>query len=476
MASAKSSKKRFLLTLAVIAVLFVLLVAVGRFAGWIGGDSQGHPVEVSTVSERTITRIVTATGRIQPEIEIKIAPDVSGEIIELNVREGDFVYEGDILVRIRPDIIQARLDESNATLLGQQARMEQNRASKLRAKNEYEQKRVLFDRNMVSQLEYENARRAYEAEQASFNASTFQVENARAQLRRIEEELRQTTIRAPMTGTVSRLDVERGERVVGSIQMAGTEMLRIAQMEQMEVRVNVNENDIVYVSENDTARIDVDAYPGRQFVGIVTEIANSAITRGDGTAEQITEYPVKIRILSPHNTGSDGMQSVRSRNVEMTANRSDEGTSSRNMEGGAAQRNHEGSAHQIAERTTPQNSEVSLLEPAAWFKPGMTATVDIETIRETNVISVPLQAVTMRDFNLVNPDTTAIGREDMRRVVFRVVDDHAAMTEVHTGISDDRFIHILSGVEKGDEIVSGNYRILSRVLSDGDAITITSRQ
>ena len=466
MASGKSSKKRLLLTLVVIAVLFVLLIVAGRLAGWIGGDGQGHPVEVSTVSERTITRIVTATGRIQPEIEIKIAPDVSGEIIELNVREGDFVYEGDVLVRIRPDIIQARLDESNATLLGQQARMEQNRASMLRAKNEYEQKRVLFDRNMVSQLEYENARRAYEAEQASFNASTFQVENARAQLRRIEEELRQTTIRAPMTGTVSRLDVERGERVVGSIQMAGTDMLRIAQMEQMEVRVNVNENDIVYVSENDTARIDVDAYPGRQFVGIVTEIANSAITRGDGTAEQITEYPVKIRILSPHNTSRDGVQSVRSGSAESTAHRNAEGNSDRNT--GLV-------SHQIAEGIDHQHSEVSLIEPAAWFKPGMTATVDIETIRETNVISVPLQAVTMRDFNLVNPDTTAIGREDMRRVVFRVVDEHVVMTEVQTGISDDRFIRILSGVEKGDEIVSGNYRILSRVLGDGDAVNITAR-
>lgn len=442
MATGKSSKKRFLLTVVVIAVLFVLLIVTGRLTGWIGGDSQGHPVEVSTVSERTITRIVTATGRIQPEIEIKIAPDVSGEIIELNIREGDFVHEGDVLVRIRPDIIQARLDESNATLLGQQARMEQNRASMLRAKNEFEQKRALFDRNMVSQLEYENAHRAYEAEQASFNASTFQVENARAQLRRIEEELRQTTIRAPMTGTVSRLVVERGERVVGSVQMAGTEMLRIAQMEQMEVRVNVNENDIVYVSENDTARIDVDAYPGRQFVGLVTEIANSAITRGDGTAEQITEYPVKIRILSPHNIGRDGSQSARLQNAEGVA---------------------------------LQNSEVSLIEPAAWFKPGMTATVDIETIRESNVISVPLQAVTMRDFNLANPDTTSVGREDMRRVVFRVVDEHVVMTQVQTGISDDRFIRILSGVEKGDAIVSGNYRILSRVLSDGDAVNITSR-
>ncbi len=437
MASKKGSKKRLWLIIFAIIFLFVIMAVVGRSAGWIGGDTGGHPVETSIVGERNITRIVTATGRIQPEVEVKIAPDVSGEIVELNIREGDFVYEGDVLLRIRPDIIQARLDEANATLLGQKARMEQNRASMLRAKNEFEQKRTLFEREMVSQLEFENASRSYEAEQASFNASSYQVENARAQLRRIEEELRQTTIRAPMTGTVSRLDVERGERVVGSVQMAGTEMLRVARMEQMEVRVNVNENDIVYVSENDTARIDVDAYPGRQFVGVVTEIANSAITRGDGTAEQITEYPVKIRILSRHNR-SDAIED----------------------------------GQEPEERIQLQNSEVTIPQPIAQFKPGMTATVDIETLREENVTSVPLQAVTMRDFNRKNPDTTGIGREDMRRVVFRVIDGKAGMVQVETGISDDRYIHVISGVGNGDEIVSGNYRILSRVLEDGDIVRV----
>ncbi len=439
MASKKRSKKRLWFIIAAVILAFAILAVIGRAAGWIGGDAGGHPVETSIVSERTITRIVTATGRIQPEVEVKIAPDVSGEIVELNVREGDFIYEGDVLVRIRPDIIQARRDEANATLLGQKARMEQNRASMLRAKNEFEQKRTLFEREMISQLEFENASRSYEAEMASFNASSYQVENARAQLRRIEEELRQTTIRAPMTGTVSRLDVERGERVVGSIQMAGTEMLRIAQMEQMEVRVNVNENDIVYVSENDTARIDVDAYPGRQFVGVVTEIANSAITRGDGTAEQITEYPVKIRVLSAHNiSGSPGDMDIPEEKIQLN------------------------------------NTEVTIPQPIAQFKPGMTATVDIETVREENVISVPLQAVTMRDFNKNNPDTVEVSREDMRRVVFRVTNGKAEMLQVETGLSDDRYIRVISGVQIGDEIVSGNYRVLSRVLEDGDDVRVTT--
>ncbi len=439
MASKKRSKKRLWFIIAAVILAFAILAVIGRAAGWIGGDAGGHPVETSIVSERTITRIVTATGRIQPEVEVKIAPDVSGEIVELNVREGDFIYEGDVLVRIRPDIIQARRDEANATLLGQKARMDQNRASMLRAKNEFEQKRTLFEREMISQLEFENASRSYEAEMASFNASSYQVENARAQLRRIEEELRQTTIRAPMTGTVSRLDVERGERVVGSIQMAGTEMLRIAQMEQMEVRVNVNENDIVYVSENDTARIDVDAYPGRQFVGVVTEIANSAITRGDGTAEQITEYPVKIRVLSAHNiSGSPGDMDIPEEKIQLN------------------------------------NTEVTIPQPIAQFKPGMTATVDIETVREENVISVPLQAVTMRDFNKNNPDTVEVSREDMRRVVFRVTNGKAEMLQVETGLSDDRYIRVISGVQIGDEIVSGNYRVLSRVLEDGDDVRVTT--
>ncbi|MBP3191218.1 efflux RND transporter periplasmic adaptor subunit [Natronogracilivirga saccharolytica] len=441
MASRKKSGKRIWLVTGLAFAGLVVLVFIGRAAGWIGGEPVGHSVEVSKVSERNIVRIVTATGRIQPETEVKIAPDVSGEIIELNVREGDFVHEGDVLLRIRPDIIQARKDEMQATILGQKARMEQNRASKLRAQNEFEQKKTLFDKGMVSQLEYENARRTHEAEVASFNASVYQVDNARAQLRRIEEELRQTTIKAPMTGTISRLDVERGERVVGSIQMAGTEMLRIARMEQMEVQVNVNENDIVYVAEDDTARIEVDAYPGREFIGVVTEIANSAITRGDGTAEQITEYPVKIRILSPHNpdTRESGAPWDRSDMVRL------------------------------------QDSEVAIRQPVAYFKPGMTATVDVETVREENVVSVPLQAVTMRDFSAGNPDTTEIDEEDMRRVVFRVDDDKANMVEVITGISDDRFIHVLSGLQPGDRVVSGNYRVLSRELQDGNQIRIASR-
>ncbi len=441
MAPEKTSKKRFWIVLTAVLVGCVLLVVVARTLGWIGGDVSGHPVETSVVSERDIIRIVTATGRIQPEIEVKIAPDVSGEIVELNVREGDFVYEGDVLLRIRPDIIQARLEETNAALLSQKAQMERSRASMLRAKNEYEQQKSLFERDMVSQLEFENARRSYEAEEAGFNAAGYQVETARAQLRRIEEELRQTTIRAPMTGTISRLDVERGERVVGSVQMTGTEMLRIARMEQMEVRVNVNENDIVYVSENDTARIEVDAYPDRQFVGIVTEIANSAVTRGDGTAEQITEYPVKIRITSLHNVGQN------------PDNRPDT----------------------LTEEVLLSGSEVTVPQPVAQFKPGMTAMVDIETLREKLVPSVPLQAVTMRDFSLSNPDTAGIGREDMRRVVFRVDGGEVEMVEVETGISDERYIHITSGINVGEKIVSGNYRILSRVLEDGDAITEVDR-
>ncbi len=342
MAVQQSSKKRIWKTIAGILAVFLLLAVIGHATGWIGGNTPGHEVETSRVSERDITRIVTATGRIQPEVEMKIAPDVSGEIVELYVREGDFVYEGDVLLRIRPDIIQARLD------------------------------------------------------------------------------------------------VERGERVVGSIQMAGTEMLHIARMEQMEVSVNVNENDIVYVSENDTARIEVDAYPGHPFVGIVTEIANSAITRGDGTAEQITEYPVKIRILSLHNTGLE----------------------------------YGGKAGRQSEEVRLQDSDVVVDMVPARFKPGMTATVDVETLRETSVLSVPLQAVTMRDYSLGNTDTTAAGREDLRRVVFRVSDGIAERVEVETGISDDRYIHVLPCLQPNDEIVSGNYRILSRVLEDGDAVRV----
>lgn len=437
-----SKKKKKLSLWKVITSIVFILVAVaiiGRFAGWFDGEPLGVSVETETVELRTITQVVTASGTIKPEVEVKLSPDVSGEIIELTVKEGDFVQEGDLLLRIRPDLIQARIDELNASLLNTKARMEQARATKLNAEVNYARQKQLYDREVISEMDYLASLRSYEAESANFRASTYMVESAKAQLRRVEEELRQTVIRAPMTGTISQLNVERGERVVGSIQMAGTELLRIARMEQMEVEVNVNENDIVNVSVGDTARVDVDSYPGQNIFGVVTEIANSSIMRGQGTTEQITEYPVKVRILSPHNLQDSDSDEI----------------------------------HRIETGERPTNITIPQ------FKPGMTATVDIETKTEFNAMSIPIQAVTVRDFKKIQPDTAVAkgsraARDDFRRVVFVVENEHAKMLEVETGISDDSYIVIKGGLSEGEEIVTGSYRILSRVLEDGDKIRVTN--
>jgi HlyD family secretion protein len=394
-------------------------------------------VETAKAEQKTITQLVSASGTVRPEVEVIISPDVSGEIIELTVKEGDVVRQGDLLVRIRPDLYQARIDELRASVMNTKAREQQARASMLRAEMNFQRQKQLFEANVIPEMEYITAKTNFDAETASHKASEFTVQSAEAQLRRAEEELRQTVIRAPMSGTISKLNVERGERVVGSVQMTGTEIMRIARLEQMEVEVRVNESDIVKVALGDTARIMVDAYPNRTIRGVVTEIANSAVTRGAGTTEQISEYPVKIRVITPHNLSD--------RQTELMQASTD---------------------------------EVDLQDGIPNLKPGMSASVDVETQTALNIIAVPIQAVTVRDFAKLTPDslkadTLKTGekpKEDIRRVVFTVADGVVTMTEVETGINDDRFIQILRGIDVGTDIVTGSYRILSRDLKDKDKV------
>lgn len=438
-----SSTKKLLKIAVAVLVFFVLFAFAARHFGLLDSGPSTTAVEIAEAEIRTITQIVSASGRIQPEVEVIIRPDVSGEIIELNVKEGDFVREGDLLLRIRPDLYQAQIDNLNANLLTQKARMEQARASKLTAEVEYLSAKQLFDREMISELEYLKNKNNFEAQQANFRAANFQIESAKAQLRRAEEELQQTVIRSPKNGTISRLAVERGERVLGQAQTAGTEMMRIARLEQMEVVVDVNENDIVNVSLSDTASIQVDAFPNRSFEGIVTEIANSADVTGGGSADQVTNYKVKIRITTPHNLLQSG----------------------------------EGLRRETS-------GEVALIGSPN-FRPGMSGTVDISTNTAYNVVAVPIQAVTVRDFSrdkAVNSDTTNVSNgnssrrasgEDFRRVVFVHKDGVAHRREVETGISDNSHIEIIKGLKEGEEIVTGSFRVLSRELSDGDNISVT---
>ncbi len=444
MAKSKSATKTLIKIFGIILILVVVLGIVAKSAGWLDGGSGEKDVETEIAELRTITQIVSATGRIQPEVEVIIRPDVSGEIIELNVREGDYVREGELLLRIKPDLYEARIDELNAMLLTQRSRMEQARAQMLQAEVEYLKNKQLYDRELISELEYLQSSNNLEAQKSNFRAAEFQIESARAQLRRAEEELQQTVIRSPKNGTISRLAVERGERVLGQAQTAGTEMMRIARMEQMEVVVDVNENDIVNVTLADTTIIEVDAYPNRSFEGVVTEIANSAEVAGTGSADQVTNYKVKIRITTPHNLDQTG-----------------------------------------SEFLVMNVSEGSEIENSPGFKPGMSANVDIRTNTVYDVVAVPIQAVTVRDFSrdTATADTTGEadsrttrGRtEDFRRVVFVNEEGVAKRSEVTTGISDNTHIQIMNGVEAGSEIVTGSYRVLSRELENGDNIKVVNR-
>jgi HlyD family secretion protein len=445
MAKSGSATKRLL---KIFGFGFLIIIIAGVFANAMGWMERGEPVrtvETDKAEIRTITQTVSASGKIQPETEVIIRPDVSGEVIELAVREGDFVRSGDLLLRIKPDLYQARIDELNAVLLTQKSRFEQARAGMLQAEVEFAKQAHLYERELIPELEYMLSKNSLEAEKANVKAAEYQIESARAQLRRAEEELEQTVIRSPKDGTISKLAIERGERVLGQAQTAGTEMMRIARMEQMEVEVDVNENDIVSVSVGDSTQIEIDAYPERIFEGVVTEIANSADITGTGSAEQVTNYKVKVRIISPHN-------------LDM-------------------------SPREFMEEAIAEISDDLFV---ANFKPGMSATVDIETETAFDVVSVPIQAVTVRNFALQEPDTAdqvserphrrSSANEDFRRVVFVVEDGVARQREVQTGISDNRFMQIQHGLNEGEEIVTGSYRVLSRELEDGDRIEVRNQQ
>ncbi|HLR33205.1 MAG TPA: efflux RND transporter periplasmic adaptor subunit [Fodinibius sp.] len=447
----KSPTKKLLIICAVFIALVILGGFTARYVGWVGGDGEGVEVETAEAAKRNITQIVSASGKIQPEVEVVMRPEVSGEITALPIKEGDFVAKGDLLVRIKPDIYQARIDEINASLLTQKARQEQARASLLEAESVYNQNQKLFEKEAISEAEFVQSKSNYESQQANFQAARYQVQSIQAQLQQAEEELQKTIIRSPRQGTVSKLAVELGERVLGNTQSIGTELLRVAMMDQLEVQIEVNENDIVNVAVDDTANIMVDAYPDRTFEGTVTEIANSAEVTAEGTSEEVTNYEVKIRITTPHNLEMAGSEQI----------------------------------VQTASQEVPGSTFVPV------FKPGMSATVDVETETAYDAVAVPIQAVTVRDFageeenaeadsaaadSVSNEQRTIIPEEDLRKVVFVVEGETVHRRQVETGISDNTHIHIVSGLEEDEQVVTGSYRILSKDLADGDKVNINNRK
>lgn len=438
MASSGSSRNRILYAGGGLLAVVVIIGGLGWGLGWFGGGEAGIRVETEVAKKRTITEVVTAFGRAQPEVEVSISPDVSGEIVELPVQEGDFVEQGDLLARLKPDDYRAQLKRQEANVAQNKANLAERKADSVQTRRTYERKQKLYDKGVIPESEYQDAQSSFEQAVARVQAARYQVQSAQASLQDAREQLSKTTLYAPMDGTVSVLSVEVGERVVGTQQQAGTEMMKIARLDQMELEVDVNESDVVNVSEDDTADVEFDAYPDRSFRGAVTEIANSARIENEGTQNEVTNFPVTIRILGDPNSTTVTTRS----------------------EGGIAR---------------PEVPTVPKASPVV--RPGMGGSVDVFTETVTNAVTVPIQAVTVRDFNDIGPnaqaDTTQEdeeAEEDLRRVVFVARADSVRMVEVATGIADDKYMEITSGLSGGETVVTGPYSAVSRELAPGDKI------
>ncbi|MEA2238089.1 MAG: HlyD family secretion protein [Thermoanaerobaculia bacterium] len=429
----KRSRKKLYWIIGIVLVIAIAAVAAGM------SKKREKPILVTTdkAFRKTITQLVTATGKIQPEIEVKISPEVSGEIIDLPVKEGQIVHKGDLLLRIKPDTYRAQVEEQQAALSSAQASIGQRKSQLAKAEADYQRSKSLFESKLIPESDRKSAQTNYEIAQSALNASQFDVQRSEGALRQINQALSKTTIVAPTDGSISSLTSRLGERVVGTSQFAGTEVMRIADLSNMEARVNVNENDIVNVKIGDIARISVDAYPDRKIAGVVREIASTATTNNLGTQEQVTNFEVKIRV-------SD-------RSVHL--------------------------------------------------RPGMSTTADIETDTVQNVVVVPIQSVTVRSTDSkLSPEerekqnSQSVSKEDdnkaevsnqtlekqkereqrekLMRVVFIKNGDTVRQQKVETGIADTTFIEIKSGIKAGDEVVSGSYTAISRRLKDGAKVAI----
>ena len=442
----KKSSNRILYILLGIVGLIVIILLVGKSQGWVG-KKQEMQVEVSKVELATIIEKVSASGTVQPVIEVKISPEVPGEIIDLAIEEGDSVQKGDFLLKIRPDNFislveqrRANLNQQKANLASAKASLARSEASYTRSSLEYNRQKKLYEEKVISSADFELAEANYniakqdlESARQSVEAAGYIVKSAQASLEDAQENLRLTEITAPMTGIVSKLAVELGETVVGTSQMQGTEMLRVADLSNMEVRVNVNENDIIRIAVGDTAIIDVDSYSymDKTFQGVVTQIANSANAKV--STDAVTEFEVRVKILN--NSYKDLIQ------------------------------------------------EQGMVYP---FRPGMTASVDIITEVKKDILTVPLAAVTTRKPGDNKPagegdkgnqnapqqeEETNLLDQEVEEVVFLYNENKAVKTKVVTGISDFERIEIKEGLNQGQLVISGPFLAVSKRLKDGDAVS-----
>jgi HlyD family secretion protein len=443
----KISKKQIWIIIAIVAVVAIIVVA----AIIKGKGNEGTNVATEKVVKRTIIQTVSSNGKIQPEKDIKISPYISGEVVELYVKEGNQVKKGDLLAKIDPEIYISQFDQSEASVNTQKANLANSKARLAQLKAQFENARLTYDRqeklykqNVISKAEFDQAESAYQVAQAQvtageedIKASGFMVKNSEASLKRSREDLTRTAIFAPNDGTVSKLSVLQGERVTGASQFSsGTEIMRIANLNEMEAQVQVNENDIVRVSMGDTALIEVDAYLNRKFKGIVTEIATSANTTGV-SVDQVTNFNVKIHLLKEFY------------------------------------------------KDLLIGKEVNFSP----FRPGMSCTVEIQTEIAENTLTVPIQAVTTRiakdSLDKINEKnktkkeggndevevvSTAKKNEKIQECVFVLRDGTAKKIDVKTGIQDNTYIQITTGLKAGDEIITAPYSAVSKLLKDGDKV------
>lgn len=407
-----------------IVILIVALVAVAAYfiakqAGWIGRVPL-EEVSVEHPQMRTITEVISTNGRVRPVTEIKIAPEVSGEIVELRVKEGDHVRRGDLLIKIKPDTYQSMQERATASLNSAQSQLNQIQTQYTLAQQTFRRQEQLYGQKAISEADYQSALAQYEGLKAQVSSARFNIQSAEASLKEANENLYKTTIFAPSDGTISKLNVEIGERVVGTATMAGTDMLTMADLSEMEVRADVNENDIIRVELGDTTTVEIDAYVGRKFTGIVTRIANSAQSTGTLSSDQITNFEVRIYLL-PESY------------ADLVSN-----------------------------------------SGASPFRPGMSATVDIQT-EQRHVLAVPVQAVTTRaNLNSAAQATSTAGYK--QEIVFVCTPDSLIVRQVNvtTGIQDRRYIEIKNpvGLDTTNQIVTAPFAAIAKKLSNGQQVTI----
>ncbi|HEY1583704.1 MAG TPA: efflux RND transporter periplasmic adaptor subunit [Chthoniobacterales bacterium] len=414
----------------------VLLLIIGSIVS--GKREQPIPVTTEKATRRTIVETVSATGKIQPETEVKISPEVAGEIIDLPVEDGTEVKKGDLLLKIRPDSYKALLEQQQAAISTAESVSGQQKAAVEKSEQDLKQAKDLYQKKLISQTEMLAAQTTYDAAKSMYQSGLHSIEGAKASSSQARDQLSKTTIFSPLDGVVTVLNSKLGERVVATNQFAGTEVMRVADLNRMQAVVDVNENDVVHVKRGDSAQVSIDAYGDRKFSGKVEEIANTGKTTGTGTQEEVTNFEVKIQL----------------------------------------------NEHQMR------------------LRPGLSCTADIQTDKVNNVVAVPIQSVTIRtgDSNLSpeeieqkkqlndakeKADNNAQvenerlaklqqkeEREKLKKVVFLKNGGKAKMIEVTTGIADDANIEIKSGVKPGDEVISGSYSAISRKLKDGAPVVI----